>query len=157
MAVAILDAGLICTASLPCPAEMGGSIHISGTGSSIVDTIFVCRSTGVVRRIYLADTSSEIAALVQRDVSELEASEYHPTRGDVRCLIFGHLIRLAVWKLRDSWDRSQCSEEKLLRVEKQVSQLGGLDAVELEFKGHNTKRLSQHRLIESARIVTQFS
>ena len=36
--VAILDAGLTCTATLPCPAEMGGSIHIHGTGSSIVDT-----------------------------------------------------------------------------------------------------------------------
>jgi putative DNA methylase len=29
--VAILDAGLTCSASLPCPAEMGGSIHIHGT------------------------------------------------------------------------------------------------------------------------------
>ncbi len=46
VAVAMLDAGLTCSASLPCPAEMGASIHISGTGSSIVDTVFVCRSTG---------------------------------------------------------------------------------------------------------------
>ena len=42
--VAILDAGLVCSASLPCPAEMGSSIHIHGTASSIVDTVFVCRS-----------------------------------------------------------------------------------------------------------------
>ena len=41
--VAMLDSGLICSASLPCPAEMGGSIHIHGTASSIVDTVFVCR------------------------------------------------------------------------------------------------------------------
>ena len=46
VAVAILDAGLTCSASLPCPAEMGASIHINGTGSSIIDTVFVCRSTG---------------------------------------------------------------------------------------------------------------
>jgi len=32
LAVAILDAGLVCSASLPCPAEMGASIHINGTG-----------------------------------------------------------------------------------------------------------------------------
>jgi putative DNA methylase len=44
--VAILDAGLTCSASLPCPAEMGGSIHIHGTASSIVDTVFVCRTQG---------------------------------------------------------------------------------------------------------------
>ena len=43
--VAILDAGLTCTASPPCPAEMSGSIHISGTGSSITDTVFVCRKS----------------------------------------------------------------------------------------------------------------
>jgi adenine-specific DNA methylase len=48
VAIAILDAGLTCSASLPCPAEMGASIHISGTGSSVVDTVFVCRSTGSV-------------------------------------------------------------------------------------------------------------
>ncbi len=29
---------------------MGASIHISGTGSSIIDTVFVCRSTGVMQR-----------------------------------------------------------------------------------------------------------
>ena len=44
--VAILDAALVCNAALPCPAEMGGSIHIHGTGSSIVDTVFVCRTPG---------------------------------------------------------------------------------------------------------------
>ena len=38
--VAILDSGLTGSASLPCPAEMGSSIHIHGTASSIVDTVF---------------------------------------------------------------------------------------------------------------------
>jgi adenine-specific DNA methylase len=46
IAVAMLDAGLTCSASLHCPGEMGASIHISGTKSSIIDTIFVCRTTG---------------------------------------------------------------------------------------------------------------
>lgn len=41
--VAILDAGLTCTATLASPAEMTASLHINGTGSSTVDTIFVCR------------------------------------------------------------------------------------------------------------------
>lgn len=56
IAVAMLDAGLVCSASLPCPAEMGGSIHISGTGSSIIDTVFVCRTHGTVsRRVIVSD------------------------------------------------------------------------------------------------------
>ncbi len=41
IAVAILDAGLTCSASLPCPAEMGGSIHINKTGSSIIDRCII--------------------------------------------------------------------------------------------------------------------
>ena len=50
IAVAILDSSLTCSAAMPCPAEMGASIHINGTGSSIIDTVFVCRSTGTVPR-----------------------------------------------------------------------------------------------------------
>jgi adenine-specific DNA methylase len=42
--VAILDSGLTCSATLPSPAEMGASIHINGTGSSIIDTV-CCRTT----------------------------------------------------------------------------------------------------------------
>lgn len=57
LAVAILDSGLTCSASLPCPAEMAGSIHINGSASSIVDTIFVCRSTGRVARRLIVSTA----------------------------------------------------------------------------------------------------
>ena len=54
--VAILDAGLVCSASLPCPAEMGGSIHIHGTTSSIIDTVFVCRASGATPARWLFET-----------------------------------------------------------------------------------------------------
>ena len=155
VAVAMLDAGLTCTASLPCPAEMGGSIHISGTASSVVDTIFVCRSTGVVPRNYLVDSPAAIATLVRHDISELKASEYLPTRGDIRCLIFGHLIRLAVWKLRNSWNRFQSVAERLLAVEMQVTALGGLEAIEyetMEAEG-NSRNPRNRALVESARAA----
>src|SRR5262249_30299929 len=62
IAVALLDAGLTCSAAIPCPAEMGGSVHISGTGSSIVDTVFVCRATGTVSKASLAGSTADIAA-----------------------------------------------------------------------------------------------
>ena len=41
--VAVLDAGMGCTAVLPAPAEMGASLHINGTASSTLDSVFVCR------------------------------------------------------------------------------------------------------------------
>ena len=158
IAVAMLDAGLTCTASLPCPAEMGGSIHISGTGSSIVDTIFVCRSTGVVPRNYVVDDPAAIAALVRHDINELKASDYQPTRGDIRCLIFGHLIRLAVWNLRQSWNKVRNVEEKLLAVEEQTTALGSLEGIEQDITAaENRSKRPSPRAMVSARSANQHS
>jgi len=113
LVVAILDAGLACTATLPCPAEMGASIHISGTGSSVVDTVFVCRSTGTVSRRSLARTAAEFAGLVMADLDQLRQGCLKPTRGDSRCIIFGHLVRLAVWELRTDWNTTLSVQGKL--------------------------------------------
>jgi putative DNA methylase len=113
IAVAILDSGLTCSASLPCPAEMGASIHIKGTGSSIIDTVLVCRSTGSIPRRWVTDSPQEIAALVSEDVQKLSAANVEPTQGDIRCIIFGHLIRLAIWFLRNGWDKTLPPQERL--------------------------------------------
>jgi len=115
-AVAILDAGLVCSASLPCPAEMGASIHISGTGSSIVDTVFVCRSTGSVPRKWIAQTPEELAGLVRQDVLCLSDAGLTPSAGDIRCTTFGHITRLAVWNLYKSWDPGRQMVRKLEAV-----------------------------------------
>jgi hypothetical protein len=133
IAVAMLDSGLVCSASLPCPAEMGASIHISGTGSSIVDTIFVCRSTGSVPAGWLAKTPAALAGLVMDDVEKLRQAGLKETRGDVRCIIFGHLIRLAVWNLRHMWDRKQPVREKTAKVVARINEFGGLAEVEKQF------------------------
>lgn len=130
VAISLLDAGLTCTASIPCPAEMGGSIHINGTGSSIVDTIFVCRSTGKMPRRWIAESPQDIADLVRDDVNALRRGSVTPTVGDIRCIIFGHLIRLTIWMLRQSWDQARPTKDKLLMVAKQVQCLGGLTAIE---------------------------
>ena len=62
--MAILDAGLVCTASFPCPAEMGGSIHIHGTASSIIDTVFVCRASEPAEVGWLTESPEQLAAIV---------------------------------------------------------------------------------------------
>jgi hypothetical protein len=130
IAVAILDAGLTCSASFPCPAEMSGSIHINKTGSSIVDTVFVCRVTGKVPRRWIVETSEDIAGLVHEDIEQLRVGKVLPTRGDIRCLIFGHLIRLTVWQLRRTWNRDKPIEERLATVARHLQNNGGLQAVE---------------------------
>jgi adenine-specific DNA methylase len=131
IAVAILDAKLTCSASLPCPAEMGASIHINGTGSSVLDTIFVCRSKGKVPARWIVRTPKGVAGLVRDDIAHLRAGEVTPTRGDLRCLIFGHLVRMAIWELRKSWNRDKPVEDRLRTVAEKVRSLGGLEAVEL--------------------------
>lgn len=127
--IAILDAGLVCSASLPCPAEMGGSIHIHGTASSIIDTVFVCRSTGAVPARWLATTPSGVAAIVAEDVALLKAAGRTPTHGDTRCIVFGHLTRLAVWSLRQGWDESLSTGQKIAAVEDSVAGFGTPDSI----------------------------
>jgi putative DNA methylase len=130
VAVAILDSGLTCSASLPCPGEMGASIHINGTGSSVIDTIFVCRLTGTVPRRTIVSTSEEIAGLVRHDLELIRAGKVKPTRGDIRCIAFGHLVRLAIWYLRKEWDIALSASDKMVRVERAIDNLGGWSGVE---------------------------
>jgi adenine-specific DNA methylase len=122
--VAILDAGLTCSASLPCPAEMGGSIHIHGTGSSIVDTVFVCRNKGQVSRQALFECVEQLSTIVSSDIMQLTKAGRRPTKGDIRCITFGHLTRMAAWNLSERWDRSVPTKEKLERFERAVARLG---------------------------------
>ncbi len=111
--VAILDAGLTCSATLPCPTEMKGSIHIHGTVSSIVDTIFVCRKTGAVPQFSLFSTPEALESVMAHDLAQLVKGGYTPTIGDMRCVLYGHLTRMAVWNLRKSWNCRASTEEKL--------------------------------------------
>jgi adenine-specific DNA methylase len=103
IAVAILDAGLVCTAAIPCPAEMEASIHINGTGSSIIDTVFVCRSKLTGESQSLADSTEAIAAAVSADIRQLREAGVEASAGDIRCITFGHLTRVAIGKLRAHW------------------------------------------------------
>ncbi len=128
--VAILDSGLTCSASLPCPAEMAGSIHIKNTGSSIVDTVFVCRTTGFVPRTWIADTSAELAQQVQRDLVDLRQAGLVPTTGDIRCLLHGHLVRMAIWRLRKTWKRESPIEVRLRLFQTSLEALGGTAAAQ---------------------------
>ncbi len=129
IAVAMLDAGLTCSASLPCPGEMGASIHISGTKSSIVDTVFVCRSTGHVPRRWIVRTPEAVADLVADDIRQLRAGGVRATQGDARCLACGHVIRLAVWNLRKNWHKEEPTDSKRKSIARWIEKFGGLEAV----------------------------
>jgi len=130
VAVAILDAGLVCSASLPCPGEMGGSIHINGTGSSIIDTVFVCRSTGFMKQKWLADSPQTVAEIVNADIACLKKGNVKPTPGDIRCIIFGHMVRLAIWSLRSQWKKDKPVSSRITKVAAWLLQFGRLAEIE---------------------------
>ena len=54
-----------------------------------------------------------------------------PSRGDLRCIIFGHLIRLAIWALRTEWSKDIDTKIRLNRIETWISEFGGLNNVEM--------------------------
>lgn len=132
VAIAILDSGLVCSASLPCPAEMGASIHINGTASSILDTVFVCRTSGRFPRRWLAPTASALADLIISEINLLREAGLEPSQGDIRCMIFGHLTRLAIWDLRRDWSKSPSAPQRMTSVRHWIEQFGGWKAVRNE-------------------------
>ena len=111
LVVAILDAGLACTAVLPAPAEMGASLHINGTGSSILDSVFVCRR--VAEAVAVEVSPEQLAALLVEDCLHMVEGGVRVSAGDVRCLANGRLTALAIRSLSDAWVREADIGERL--------------------------------------------
>lgn len=127
IAVALLDASLVCTTTLPCPAEMGASIHISGTKSSVVDTVFVCRTTGTLQKSHFQTAPQTLRRLLHCDLENLKEAGLTPSAGDARCLLLGHLTRIVVWQLRPSWLANAPIKAKLNRVSAMLQEIHPLD------------------------------
>ena len=61
----------IVTVGFESDVETGGSIHIHGTSSSIIDTVFVCRRSGTKPESWLFDTSGRLVEIVGEDPAHL--------------------------------------------------------------------------------------
>lgn len=125
VAVAILDAGLVCPVVLPCPAEMGASIHINGTNSSTVDSVFVCR----LKKDKPPLATKPLLQAVANDLEQLHRSGLKVTSGDVYCVLYGNLIRIAVNSLAYNWSQANETEDKLGRVSQWFTDFGGQSAL----------------------------
>lgn len=116
LAVAILDSGLVCSASIPCPAEMSGSIHISKTASSILDTVLVCRTGAVVSAKDISLDFDDITGALIASAHTLKVSGVRLRPGDLRCMAFGLATRLATWHLAQNWNTSAPIDGRLATV-----------------------------------------
>ncbi len=124
--VAVLDSGLDCTAALPVPAEMGASLHIARTKSSVLDSVFVCR------KVKVGVESETVQDRLRSDLLALEKAGLRVTEGDIRCLLAGHIARTAINRLRPGWESGAAPQERMGLAGVLIARLReGLDAERL--------------------------
>lgn len=129
LVVAMLDANLACTAVLPAPGEMEASLHILGTESSVLDSVFVLRAAGGPRDVdatapqELPDAGT-FEALLAENLAAVAAGGVKVTLGDARCLFSGHVARLCSLSLSSAgWDVRVPLAERMERVREELGVL----------------------------------
>ncbi len=75
-----------------------------------------------------------MARRVDRDLEQLIAGSVKPTDGDIRCIVHGHLARLAIAALRDIWSTAAETEVRLERVTSWWREFGEAAAVLRHFE-----------------------
>lgn len=115
--VAILDASLDCTATHPVAAEMSASLHIARTGSSVLDSVFVCRR--LVRQL----VDEDVGAALRRDAAAMRRAGVRLTEGDLRCLASGHVARVAVNRLSTTWEGASPISDRMARVRRCLAEI----------------------------------
>jgi putative DNA methylase len=134
--VALCDAGLSVTAALPCPAEMGASLHISGTGSSIVDTVLCSRRVGQHARLpEQGGGADDLRSRLSEQARALRRAGVGPTEGDLKCMALGILTAWAVNGLSPDWRREASLAERLRSAEGALADLARHSALD-EAVGH---------------------
>lgn len=116
--VAILDAGLDCTATLPAAAEMSASLHILGTKSSVLDSIFVCRRANVMQQAH-----ADVREMLRKDAALMAAAGVKVSQGDVRCLACGHIARVAINELHEGWDKNASLPDRMARAGERLAEI----------------------------------
>ncbi len=118
LVVALLDAGLLCSAVLPAPGEMEASLHINGTGSSVLDSVFVSRKgrNGVPS----LPGTTEFEWSMLKDLREVAAGGVRVSLGDAKCLFSGRIARLCALRLGEGWDSEEPLEARLRRVKEEL-------------------------------------
>ena len=70
-----------------------------------------------------------MAEIVRRDIESLTEAGLNATQGDIRCVCFGHLTRLAIWNLRGTWNSTRPVTERMNAIKQWFVEFGGIGAV----------------------------
>jgi hypothetical protein len=101
----------------------------------------------LIPRRWLTETPDGVASLVEADLAKLRSGNVMPTQGDIRCITFGHLIRLAIWSLRKGWDKNKKTETRLSTVDRWVQKFGGWPEVNKNLNKMNPKSTRKKQLV----------
>jgi len=132
LVVGILDAGLVCSATLPAVGEMSASLHIAGTASSVLDSVFVCRKESFQEPSLFsqpqASVHDECATALADDGAKMRLAGISVTKGDLRCLLAAHIARLTILSLQPEWlskiaiaERLSCAKARMEEITKSVN------------------------------------
>lgn len=72
---------------------------------------------------------ADLTRIVRDDIGQLRIAGVKVTPGDVRCIVFGHLTRMAIWNLRAKWDASVSTETKLKEFARTLGTLGSCQEI----------------------------
>ena len=103
---------------------MSASLHILGTKSSVLDSVFVCRHVNTAHQ-----ARADIRTVLEQDAALMAAAEVKVSLGDIRCLASGHIARAAINGLRDGWDSGAALSNRMRRAEERLVEI----ARDLEF------------------------
>lgn len=106
-----------------------GRKYINKAASSIIDTVFILRKTGVAKRSTIVNNAQELAGIIQDDIQALRKAGVAATDADVRCISFGHLIRLAIWNLRNDWPKKAVTNKRLQIVEDWIAGFADIEEI----------------------------
>lgn len=62
-----------------------------------------------------------------RELAELREAGMKPTAGDMRCIAYGHITRMAIWTLRSCWDAGQSTGRKLSLIRSAMNSVATID------------------------------
>ena len=89
---------------------------------------FLCAGpSGEAPEDWLFDSAEKLIEIVRVDLGRLEIAGRAATYGDTRCIIFGHLTRIAIWQMRAIWDRFLPTAEKIAAFRNSMIRYGEPD------------------------------
>ena len=85
------------------------------------------------------------------DLKQLRAGHVKLSYGDIRCITYGHLIRLAIWSLRLDWNKKEPTASRIAKVADWIKNFGGWKEVGEHLPTNETSSFTEDMPLFAAR------